>query len=119
VELPVVTRLWSLNAAHKLHKTSPYKEQIIVSPVEAANETVTMDTPPHQTSEAITSLVTVETGLSYDGEYTKGNFKDYSVVISERSSCELVAVKCDECGKDIPLDVWIEHEDYHAATEIF
>ena len=40
------------------------------------------------------------------------------VVCGEKTDCELVTVKCDECGMDISLDVWIEHDDYHVAAKL-
>jgi len=27
-------------------------------------------------------------------------------------------LKCDKCGKDVSLDVWIEHEDYHVTAKL-
>ena len=39
-------------------------------------------------------------------------------VMIHRCGCELVTVNCDKCGKEISLDVWIEHEDYHVAAKL-
>ncbi|XP_065894756.1 DNA polymerase eta-like isoform X3 [Dysidea avara] len=109
--------------AHKLQKTSPYKEQSMFSPMEVVNGVVTMDTPQQDTSEATSSSVTMEMELPSNCEYIKNNIKDdgdvmSEVVCGERTGSELVTVKCDECGRDIPLDVWIEHDDYHVATKL-
>jgi len=89
----------------------------MVLPVEVVNETITMDTPQQEASEAINSLVTE---LSSDCECTKDNSDVMSeeTACGDRSGCELVTVKCDKCGKDISLDVWIEHEDYHVAAKL-
>jgi len=53
-----MTLLCLISVALKLHKTCPYKEQSVVLPMEVVNETITMDTPQQEASEAINSLVT-------------------------------------------------------------
>ena len=93
----------------------------MVLPVEVVNETIAMDTPQQEASEAINSFVTK---VSSDCEHTTDNFKDDGDIMSEetacsdRSGCEVVTVNCDKCGKDISIDVWIEHEDYHVAAKL-
>jgi len=40
------------------------------------------------------------------------------VVCGGSSDSEIVTVKCEECGKGIPLEEWIEHTDYHVAAKL-
>jgi len=45
--------------------------------MKVVNETITMDTPQQEVSEAINILVTE---LSFDYEYTKDNFKELKMI---------------------------------------
>ena len=73
--------------------------------------------------EATSSSVTMEKESSSNSECIKDK-DDYDVtslsgvVCAESSDSEIVTVKCEECGKDIPLDEWIEHTDYHVAATL-